>query len=58
MAVRRRALIEASATNPNNLAALLYAKGDYVQAEPLFRRALAVDENALGPEHPDSYSSP
>jgi hypothetical protein len=26
--------------------------GDYAQAEPLLRRALAVNKKALGPEHP------
>ena len=26
-------------------------------AEPLFRRALAIDEAALGPEHPDTGTS-
>jgi hypothetical protein len=36
----------------NNLAALLQAKGDYTGAEPLYRRALAIDEKALGPDHP------
>jgi tetratricopeptide (TPR) repeat protein len=35
----------------NNLAALYYAKGQYAQAEPLYRRALAIYENALGLEH-------
>ena len=38
----------------NNLAALLYSKGDYAGAEPLYRRALAIREKALGPEHPDT----
>jgi len=32
---------------------LLDAKGDYAGAEPLLRRALAIDEKALGPDHPD-----
>lgn len=31
---------------------LLYAKDDHVGAEPLYRRALAIDEKALGPDHP------
>jgi tetratricopeptide (TPR) repeat protein len=30
----------------------LQAKGDYAGAEPLYRRALAIDEKALGPDHP------
>jgi Tetratricopeptide repeat len=32
--------------------ALLQKKGDYAEAEPLFRRALAIAENALGSSHP------
>ena len=27
--------------------------GDYAAAEPLLRRALAIDEKVLGPDHPD-----
>ncbi len=34
--------------------ALLYrAQGHYAEAEPLYRRALAIWEKALGPEDPD-----
>ena len=29
------------------------AQGKYDQAEPLFKRSLAIREKALGPEHPD-----
>ena len=36
----------------NNLAVLYYAQGLYAEAEPLFKRALAIREKALGPEHP------
>jgi hypothetical protein len=36
----------------NNLASLLQNEGDYEGAEPLFRRALAIDLIALGPNHP------
>ena len=32
-------------------------KGDYDAAEPLFRRALAINERALGPEHPVTATS-
>ncbi len=36
------------------LTAELYRdQGKYAEAEPLYRRALAIDEKALGPEHPD-----
>ena len=31
--------------------------GDYAKAEPLYRRALAICEKALGPEHPDTAVS-
>jgi hypothetical protein len=40
------------ATALNNLGGLLVDKGDYSGAEPLCRRALAIDEKALGPDHP------
>ena len=40
------------ATNLNNLATLYINQGKYAEAEPLFGRALAVWEKALGPEHP------
>ena len=33
------------------------AKGDYAAAEPLYRRALAGREKALGPDHPDTLTS-
>jgi tetratricopeptide (TPR) repeat protein len=32
----------------------LYAQGKYAQAEPLFRKGLAVYEEVLGPKHPDT----
>jgi tetratricopeptide (TPR) repeat protein len=33
---------------------LLYqTQGQYAQAEPLYMRALAIDEKALGADHPD-----
>ena len=41
----------------NNLAALYYAQGRYADAEPLYRRALAVRLMALGPDHPDVAQS-
>jgi len=37
---------------------LLYdAMGAYARAEPLYQRALAIHEQALGPEHPDTATS-
>ena len=39
------------ATSLNNLALLYYAQGHYAQAEPLFKRALEINEKALGPDH-------
>jgi tetratricopeptide (TPR) repeat protein len=41
----------------NNLAFLMYSKGDYAAAKPLLRRALAGRERVLGPEHPDTLGS-
>ena len=40
------------ATGLSNLAALYVARGRYKDAEPLFRRSLAIKEKALGPGHP------
>ena len=37
----------------NNLAELYRATGRYAEAEPLYQRAIAIGEKALGPEHPD-----
>ena len=37
----------------NNLAQLLKATNRLEEAEPLMRRALAIDEKSYGPEHPD-----
>ena len=37
----------------NNLANLYHAQGKYAEAEPLYRRSLAIRETALGSEHPD-----
>ena len=45
------------ATSLNNLAALYDTQGKYAEAEPLFRRSLAIWEMALGPEHPDVAQS-
>ena len=36
----------------NNLAFLYDNQGRYVDAEPLYRRALAIAEKTLGPDHP------
>ena len=36
----------------NNLAALYRAQGQYAKAEPLYQRALAIREKALGAAHP------
>ncbi len=37
---------------PNNLAVLFKSKGRLDQAEPLYQRALATFEDALGPGRP------
>ncbi len=41
----------------NNLATLHEKQGRYADAEPLFRRALAILDHALGPDHPDTAMS-
>jgi len=41
----------------NGLAVLLQAQGKLAEAEPLYRRALAIHEKVLGAEHPDTASS-
>ncbi len=41
-----------TATNLNNLAELYRAQGKYLEAEPLYQRALSIDERTLGPQHP------
>ena len=40
------------ATSLNNLGELYRVQGRYAEAEPLYKRALAIVEKALGPEHP------
>ena len=45
------------ATSLNNLAELYRAQGRYGEAEPLFKRSLAIWEKALGPEHPEVAAS-
>jgi len=36
----------------NNLAGLYKDQGRYGEAEPLYKRSLAIDEKALAPDHP------
>ncbi len=45
------------ATDLNNLAELYHAQGRYADAEPIFRRSLAIKEKVLGPEHPGVANS-
>ena len=40
------------ATALNSLAGLYYKQGKFSEVEPLYKRALAILEKALGPEHP------
>jgi len=40
------------ATSLNNLALLYKKLGDYAKAEPLYKRTLAIQGKALGPDHP------
>ncbi len=46
-----------AAASLNNLASLYHAQGKHTEAEPLYRRALAIWEKALGPEHPHVAAS-
>jgi len=41
----------------NKLAGLYLAEGKYAQAELVYKRALAIEEKALGPDHPDLAKS-
>ncbi len=45
------------AVSLNNLAERDRAQGKYAEAEPLNKRALAIMEKALGPEHPGVATS-
>ena len=45
------------AASLNNLAALYKSQGKYEQAEPLYKRSLAIVEKALGPDHPNVATS-
>ena len=42
-----------TATNLNNLALIYYIRGRYSEAEPLYRRSLAILEKTQGSEHLD-----
>ena len=53
--VDRQNLEEAAELNQEGITA--YRAGRYADAEPLYRRALAIFESALGPDHPDTASS-
>ena len=35
------------------MALTVVPQGDYTGAKPLYGRAIAIDEKALGPDHPD-----
>ena len=41
----------------NNLAQLLQATNRLAEAEPLMRRALAIFETSLGPDHPNTVTA-
>ena len=41
------------ATTLNNLALIYQAQGRHKEAQPLHRRALAIAEKSLGPDHPN-----
>jgi tetratricopeptide (TPR) repeat protein len=54
-AAQQQALAEVPATGAK--AQELHAQAKYTQSERLFRQALAVREEVLGPKHPDTASS-
>src|SRR5438552_1019946 len=41
----------------NSLAATLVGEGRSIEAERLYRRALAIREKTLGPDHPDTAAT-
>ena len=41
----------------SDLALLYKNQGRYGEAEPLYQRALAICEKALGPDHPDTATT-
>ena len=45
------------ATSLNNLAAFYHDQSKYAEAEPLYKRALAIWGRALGPQHPGVATS-
>ena len=57
LAVARHAdaaqISEPTARLMNHLGQLYDAQAQYVEAEPLMKRALAIDEKTLGADHPD-----
>jgi tetratricopeptide (TPR) repeat protein len=46
--------IQANAIRLNNLAELHRAIGDYTSAEPLYKQAIEISQNALPPDHPQT----
>jgi hypothetical protein len=40
----------------NNLALFYLGQGKYMQAEPLYRRRLAISERVLGQAHPETQT--
>jgi len=45
-----------TATSLNNLANLYWNQGKDEQAEPLYQRALSIDERTLGLQHPHTQT--
>jgi tetratricopeptide (TPR) repeat protein len=41
----------------NDTAYYLYERAEYTEAEPLFQRALAINEKVSGPDHPNTATS-
>jgi len=51
-ATDRIGIAEPTARLMNNFGIYLYTRAAYTEAEPLYRRALAIDEASYGPDHP------
>jgi tetratricopeptide (TPR) repeat protein len=55
-AERLGAGLETAATVLNQTALYYHVRATWAEAEPLYERALAIDEKTLGPEHPELAS--
>ena len=54
---RGNLILEEAGRLLNGVGYYLYERAHYIEAEPLYVRALAIREHQLGPEHPDTAQS-